>query len=147
MSSSSSRPSPPLSASQSVPPIDVLGDGGNWGLGKATKLMVAAASGSLRSVEKFIRQGANVNVANEKGFTAMHFAAKSTSDNSDVIHELHRQGLSVNITAKGKFNVDIGTDDGFTPLHLVESPHPQGHRGILSSANACKGPRSPPPAC
>jgi hypothetical protein len=27
----------------------------------------------------------------------------------------------VNITAKGKLNVDIGTDDGFTPLHLVES--------------------------
>lgn len=83
MSSSSAPPAPPAPF-----PIDALGDGGSWKLGRANKLMIASASGSLRTLEKLIRQGARVNVANEFGFTAMHFAAKAKSDNKDVIQEL-----------------------------------------------------------
>ena len=120
MSSSSSFTSA-ASISTSTPPIDILGDGGHWKLGKATKLMFAAASGSLRTLEKVLRQGARVDVKNELGFTAMHFAAKAKNDNSDVIKELEHQGLSVNVRATGKWCEEMQTDDGFTPLHLVES--------------------------
>lgn len=120
MNSSSSAPPSP---SPPAPfPIDALGDGGSWKLGRANKLMIASASGSLRTLEKLIRQGARVNVANEFGFTAMHFAAKAKSDNKDVIQELQKQGLSVSIFANNrKVNSGLKEYNGFTPLHLVEN--------------------------
>ena len=60
MSSSSSFTSA-ASISTSTPPIDILGDGGHFGLGKATKLMFAAASGSHRTLEKVLRLEARVS--------------------------------------------------------------------------------------
>ncbi len=80
--------------------------------------MVAAASGSFRILEKVLRQGARVDIVNEHGFTAMHFAAKAKNDNSAVIKELHSQGLSVNSTSKGQ-KIDGAPPDGYNPLHLV----------------------------
>jgi hypothetical protein len=105
---------------RAVPPIDVLVDGGFHRLGKATKLMIAASQGSFRTLEKVLRQGARVDIVNEIGFTAMHFAAKAKSDNSAVIKELHAQGLSVSGKSHTYFS-DILPNDGFTPLHVVES--------------------------
>jgi len=111
-------PGPPLATASAIAPIDVLADEGTYKLGKATKLMVAAASGSFRTLEKVLRQGARVDIVNEIGFTAMHFAAKAKSDNSAVIKELHSQGLSVNSTSKGQ-KIDGAPPDGYNPLHLV----------------------------
>jgi hypothetical protein len=97
MSSSSSSPS--SSSASANAPIDLLSEGsprcGTWGLGKATKLMISAAQGSKRSFDKILTKGARVDVKNERSLTAMHFAAKAKCDNSEIIRELHRQGLSV----------------------------------------------------
>ena len=124
-SSSSAAPAPalaaPAPAAPAVAPIDVLADEGNYKLGKATKLMLAAASGSIRTLEKVLRQGARVDIVNEHGFNAMHFAAKAKNNNSDVIRELNKQGLSVRAESKGGKIDNVMCDEGFTPLHVVEN--------------------------
>jgi len=118
-SSSSSSSKAPGPAAPAVAPIDVLGNEGKLlKLGKTTKLMIAAAQGSMRSVEKLLRQGARVDVVNDDGHTAMHYAAKAKNDNSDVIRELHSQGLSVRAAGK---SFSHQTKIGFTPLHLAEN--------------------------
>jgi ankyrin repeat protein len=111
------------SAPPAILPIDILGDdeGKKWKLGKATKLMIAAASGSKRTFDKVLREGAHVDVVNEFGFNAMHFAAKASNDNSEVIRELHHQGLSVRIESNGGKIDGVMYSDGFTPLHIVEN--------------------------
>jgi hypothetical protein len=83
--------------------------------------MLAAASGSFRTLEKVLRQGARVEIVNEHGFNAMHFAAKSKGDNSDVIKELKKEGLSVRSKSKGGKIDGVMYDEGFTPLHIVQN--------------------------
>jgi hypothetical protein len=96
---SSSYSSPSSSSASANAPIDLLSEGslrcGTWGLGKATMLMISAVQGSKRSFDKILAKGARVDVKNERSLTAMHFAAKAKCDNSEIIRELHHQGLSV----------------------------------------------------
>jgi len=105
MSSSSSASAP------AVAPIDAL-SGGERFPGNATLLMSAARLGSKRTLDKLIAKGASVQVRNSRGFTAMHFAAMAKSDNSDIIRELHAQGLSVTELANHGVN---------TPISLVQN--------------------------
>jgi hypothetical protein len=82
--------------------------------------MIAAASGSKRTLDKVLAQGARVDLANELGYTAMHFAAKASGDSSDIIRELHARGLAADVQAKGKWIEAVHCGDGLTPLHLVQ---------------------------
>jgi len=118
MASSSASPGGGAAAAPAA--IDALGDGSSWRLGQATKLMIAAASGSKRTLDKVLAQGARVDVANALGYTAMHFAAKASGDCADVIRELHARGLAADVQATGKWVEAAHCGDGLQPLHLVE---------------------------
>jgi len=99
-SSSSKAPGP---AAPAVAPIDVLGNEGKLiKLGKTTKLMIAAAQGSMRSVEKLLRQGARVDVVNDDGHTAMHYAAKermtTATSSGSCIHKGYQFARQASVT-------------------------------------------------
>ena len=83
--------------------------------------MHAAASGSARTFLKLVDQGASVTVKNEKGMTAMHFAALSKADSSAVIRELHKRGVSPSIEIKSGRSSTAPYEEipGFQPLHYV----------------------------
>jgi len=76
-------------------PIDALGDGSSYRLGRATKLMIAAASGSKRTLDKVLAQGARVDILNEGGFSAMHFAAKVRCGAARAAREFSRTGAGL----------------------------------------------------
>ena len=68
----------------------------------------AAMRGDLAAVRKAIQQGADVNVAQGDGMTALHWAAE------------HGDSAMTELLLKAKANVNPTTRDaGYTPLHLA----------------------------
>jgi ankyrin repeat protein len=75
-----------------------------------TPLIAATAHGEGVPVEWLIKNGANINAANNKGLTALHFAA--LLNDSDMVCRLLSQGAD-----PGKID-----SAGRSPLHLLLSP-------------------------
>src|SRR5262249_16279495 len=68
----------------------------------------------LQAVKLFVDAGADVNAANDLGFTAMHYAAQTGRDR--IVEFLAAKGA--------KF--DVKNKAGKTPLDLAMGPGPQG---------------------
>ena len=87
---------------------------------------IAAASNSKKCLEYLVSQGANINIRNFNGYSALHFAAYSGS--SDIIVYLLslveeiKDGES---KPQKKVFVDCKTIDGKTPLYIASS---RGHQ-------------------
>ena len=76
---------------------------------QGTALILAVLMESVQSAEILINKGADVNAANEYGFTALHFAAAKR--NIILAKMLVDHGAKVNIVTK----------DGYTPLDTVKT--------------------------
>jgi len=96
-----------------------------------TPLMVAAGMGAplaatedtltgtdkgdpLDAIKLFVQAGADVNAANDLGFTAIHYAAQTGRDR--IVEFLAAKGA----------NLDVKNKAGKTPLDLAMAPGPQG---------------------
>lgn len=80
-----------------------------------TPLMTAVLSGSVEVVKLLIEEGADVNTSDERQYTALHYAVEMVSIQAAKM--LIEAGADVN--AK--------TDEGLTPLDLVEKNDPKGY--------------------
>jgi uncharacterized protein len=75
---------------------------------RAPVVAEAAMRGDMAAVRKAIQQGADVNVAQGDGMTALHWAAE------------HSDSAMAELLLKAKANVNATTRDaGYTPLHLA----------------------------
>lgn len=72
----------------------------------STPIMVAARNGDLSILNLLISHGANINAADDSGFTVLHAACVSTR--AEVIAKLLISGAKVNAVTKG----------GMSPLHF-----------------------------
>ncbi|MBI2150073.1 MAG: ankyrin repeat domain-containing protein [Acidobacteria bacterium] len=111
---------------------------------KSTPLMVAAGLGAPRggdeevtegsgkgdaldAIKIFLAAGADVNAANELGFTAMHYAAQGGRNR--IIEFLASNGAKLDVKNKA----------GRTPLDLAAAPGPQGRYATDANGMAVNG--------
>ncbi|WP_370274077.1 ankyrin repeat domain-containing protein [Wolbachia endosymbiont of Phyllotreta cruciferae] len=80
-----------------------------------SSLHLAARLGNLKEVENLLREGADVNVKNDKGKTPLHFAAESGYQ--QVVQALLDKGANVNAKDKdGKTPLDLTTNEEIRTL-------------------------------
>lgn len=92
----------------------------------STPLHIAARYGSITHIQWLLEKGANVNVIDSEGRSALHWAAANNNDSADEILELL---ISHNLSVRA-------TDDaGFTPLHntlhFSRGPFSPSYRAIF----------------
>ena len=81
-----------------------------------TLLMAACAHGSVNCAKYLIQHGANVNLKNFNGFTALHWAAfTGRTEAVQLLLEHHA-------------DIESRTKDGKSPLHIAAY---RGHRGFI----------------
>ena len=61
---------------------------------KCSPLMMSSLSGSVNVVTILVENGANMDVQNQAGDTALHYAVRSTRNSSEVVHKLLTLGAS-----------------------------------------------------
>jgi ankyrin repeat protein len=72
-------------------------------LGSETALMYACKEGQIANVKKLIDQGANVNVVDNQGMNALHYASWCLSVNTEIMDLLISKGVDVSAkTLDGK---------------------------------------------
>jgi ankyrin repeat protein len=90
---------------------------------RMTALMVAAASGNNKFSILLLEKGANPNLIDESGFTALHYAA-SDKNGADLVRALldHRAHPNARTTRDTRKNTTSGVSvKGATPLFLAAS--------------------------
>ena len=80
-------------------------------------LQEVKSGGNIESGEKFLNDGVNINAKDDKGFTALHWAAQN--GNIELAH------LLVELRA----NVNARNNVGITPLHIAVS---KGHTELAA---------------
>uniref|UniRef100_A0A3B4AEK7 ZU5 domain-containing protein n=1 Tax=Periophthalmus magnuspinnatus TaxID=409849 RepID=A0A3B4AEK7_9GOBI len=116
----------------------------------ATSFLRAARSGNLDKALDHIKNGIDINIANQKGNTALHIAALAGQEK--VVAELVHYGANVNAQSHKGFsplymaaqenhlevvkfllengaNQSLPTEDGFTPLAVALQ---QGHENVVA---------------
>uniref|UniRef100_A0A3B3SKH6 Ankyrin 1 n=1 Tax=Paramormyrops kingsleyae TaxID=1676925 RepID=A0A3B3SKH6_9TELE len=116
----------------------------------ATSFLRAARSGNLDKAMDHIKNGIDINTANQKGNTALHIAALAGQER--VVAELVNYGANVNAQSQKGFsplymaaqenhlevvkfllengaNQSLPTEDGFTPLAVALQ---QGHENVVA---------------
>uniref|UniRef100_A0A4W4E206 ZU5 domain-containing protein n=1 Tax=Electrophorus electricus TaxID=8005 RepID=A0A4W4E206_ELEEL len=116
----------------------------------ATGFLRATRSGNVEKVLDHIKNGIDINTANQKGNTALHIAALAGQDK--VVAELVNCGANVNAQSQKGFsplymaaqenhlevvkfllengaNQSLPTEDGFTPLAVALQ---QGHENVVA---------------
>jgi ankyrin repeat protein len=61
-----------------------------------TALLYACKESQIKNVKRLIDRRANVNVADNNGMNALHYASWSVNVNTDIIDLLIRNGVKVN---------------------------------------------------
>jgi ankyrin repeat protein len=119
--------------------------------GKRTPLMIAAGSNNIEEVKKLLYDGADPNLVNPVGYSALHFSIRASTEDPYITKLLISYGANVNIPCRKKetplmiavrnrheekslalvthgadCNAQNGLDD--TPLHLAAMV---GHENIF----------------
>jgi ankyrin repeat protein len=92
--------------------------------GRATPLMHAALRGKLETTRRLLGVGASINAVDRVGWTALHFAARSSS------------GLDVLRLFLEKQNPDVPDSGGTTPLMVAASYNNEDSTRFLLSVGA-----------
>uniref|UniRef100_A0A674E312 Ankyrin 1 n=1 Tax=Salmo trutta TaxID=8032 RepID=A0A674E312_SALTR len=131
--------SPPSISPLSLPQADAV-----------TSFLRAARSGNMDKAIDHIKNGIDINTANQKGNTALHIAALAGQE--QVVAELVNYGANINAQSQKGFtplymaaqenhlevvkfllengaNQSIPTEDGFTPLAVALQ---QGHENVVA---------------
>ena len=74
-----------------------------------TPLMIASENNHLNAVSFLIEHGANIDLQDENGYTAVHYAVGNDCNSCDVLSCLLKNGA----------NVDAGTNNNYTPLMVA----------------------------
>ncbi len=79
----------------------------------------AAVRRGLKTIDKLIERGADVDIENYKGQTALHLAASRSFENTPIVEKL----------VKAHAKLDIIDNEGLTPLHFAVQ---NGHGNITA---------------